>query len=125
MNVFESAFDEKQSQDLINYIDDVLTGLSSHLDADTFEKNLHLIYQRIRHSFYQFITVDVQVFVAAIGWHLSHILYGRGHSKVDFGTFLNCFKSFSQNVDIGDFKRSFGWLKSEEMRTNRCQHQLA
>ena len=62
MVVYESKFDEKQRQDLISYIDGVLMDLSHHLDVDTFEKNLHSIYQRIRHTFYQFITVDVQVF---------------------------------------------------------------
>ena len=42
-------------------MDDILSSLSARLDADTFERNLHLIYEFILHSFYQFITIDMHV----------------------------------------------------------------
>jgi len=86
--VYQSAFNENQQHNLISYMDDILSSLSARLDADTFERNLHLIYEFILHSFYQFITIDMHNQQPSVFHQWDKIL--ETISELFYGTELVC-----------------------------------
>jgi len=58
--VSDSGFGANQRARLMSYIDDHLITLNTQLDLATFDRVLHLIHQRIMHSFYSAITIDIE-----------------------------------------------------------------